>query len=96
MKTLLILYLTIHDFPTFKQYIETIPAFIAKHSGQYVVQGEVPTVIEGDWEPERVVVLGFPSRDHANGFLQDPEVQPLFAVRHQSTTSNLIMVDSCL
>lgn len=96
MKAFLILDLTIHDFSVFKAYIEGIPAFIAKHSGQYVVQGEVPTVIEGDWEPERVVVLGFPSREHANSFLQDPEVQPLFAIRHQSTTSKLIMVDTCL
>jgi hypothetical protein len=37
----------------FRKYIAEIPAFIAKHSGKYIVQGVQPTTIEGDWRPER-------------------------------------------
>lgn len=96
MNAYLILDLTIHDFDQFREYILKIPAFIEKHSGRYVVRGEQPTVIEGDWRPERVVVIEFPSREQANGFLQDPEAQPLFSLRHQTTTSKLVLVDGCL
>lgn len=96
MNTYLILDLTIHDFDRFREYISKIPAFIEKHSGRYVVRGEQPTVIEGDWRPERVVVIEFPSREQANGFLQDPEAQTLFSLRHQTTTSKLVLVDGCL
>lgn len=49
----------------------------------------------GDWTPELMVVLEFPSRDAAKAFLKDPDAQPLFAVRHQTTTSRLVMVDGC-
>ncbi len=96
MNAYLILDFTINDYEAFKEYIEEIPAFITKHSGRYIVRGEEPTIMEGDWNPKRIVVLEFPSRENANSFLNDPEAQSLFALRHKTTTSKLIMVDGCL
>jgi len=92
----LVLDIAIRDFDAFKEYIEKIPAFIKKHAGRYVVRGEVPTVMEGDWQPERLVVIEFPERQKAEAFLQDPDAQALFAIRHRSTTSKLVLVDGCL
>src|SRR4051794_36140389 len=96
MKAYLVLDLAINDFASFKSYIERIPTFIAKHGGRYIVQGVVPTPVEGDWRPERMVILEFPSRQNATDFLGDPEIQPLFAVRHRTTTSRLVLVDGCI
>ena len=96
MNAYLILDLTIHDFAQFSAYIEGIPRVLNKHSGRYIVQGVEPTVVEGDWVPERVVVIEFPARENANAFLQDPDAKELFKVRHNSTTSKLILVDGCL
>ena len=95
MNGYLILDLSIKNIETFMEYIEKIPAFIKKHGGRYIVQGVEPEVMEGDWHPERVVVLEFPSREKAKEFLQDPEAQSLFAIRHTSTTSKLILVEGC-
>ena len=95
MSAYLILDLALHDAQKFMGYVEKIPAFIEKHSGRYIVQGKEPTVIEGDWRPERIVVIKFPSRRHANEFLNDPDAQALFALRHDTTTSKLILVDGC-
>ena len=95
MNAYLILDFTINDFKLFKEYIRKIPKFIEKHLGRYVVRGEEPTVMEGDWNPERVVVIEFPSRENAEEFLNDPEAQPLFSIRHKTTTSKLILVDGC-
>ena len=94
MKAYLLLDLTIHDLPGFMQYVEQIPALIAKHGGHYIVRGMEPEAIEGDWQPERVVIIAFPSRQHAQNFLKDPQAQALFTVRHQTTTSKLLLVDS--
>jgi len=96
MNAYLILDLSIHDLPAFQEYIEKIPELIKKHSGRYVVQGVQPTVIEGEWKPERVVVIEFPSRNSAEEFLNDPGARALFEIRHRTTNSNLIMVDGCL
>jgi uncharacterized protein (DUF1330 family) len=95
MKAYLVLDFAINDFAGFREYIAEIPAFIARHSGKYIVRGVEPTTIEGDWKPERMVILEFPERDKAEAFLGDPEIQDLFKVRHDTTTSKLVLVDGC-
>ncbi len=95
MKAYLVLDLAIHDFPGFRPYIAAIPAFIARHGGRYIVQGVEATVMEGDWKPERMVVIEFPSREAAEAFLSDPDCQSLFRIRHETTTSRLVLVDGC-
>src|SRR5262249_27587131 len=95
MKAYLVLDLAVHDFARFRHYIAEVPAYIAKHSGKYIVQGAPPTPIEGDWKVERMVIIEFPARASAEAFLGDPEIQDLFRVRHETTTSRLVLVDGC-
>ena len=95
MKAYLVLDLTVHDLAGFRPYVAAIPGFIEKHAGKYIVRGVEPTTIEGDWRPERVVVIEFPARENAEAFLSDPECQDLFRVRHATTTSRLVLVDGC-
>jgi uncharacterized protein (DUF1330 family) len=95
MKAYLVLDLSVHDVGNFRKYVAEIPAQIARHSGKYIVQGVVPTPIEGDWKPERMVIIEFPARDNAQAFLADPEIQDLFKLRHATTTSRLVLADGC-
>jgi len=95
MKAYLVLDLTVNDINGFRKYIVEIPACIAKHSGQYIVRGVQPTIIEGDWKPECVIIIEFPSRAKAEAFLSDPDIQELFKLRHTTTTSRLVLVDGC-
>jgi uncharacterized protein (DUF1330 family) len=95
MSAFLVIDMTIHDLKAFSAYIRGVPAFIEKHSGKYIVQGAEPTVMEGDWEPERLIIIKFPARAQAKAFLEDPEFQDLVAIRHKSTTSKVVLVDGC-
>ena len=95
MKAYLVLDLSVNDLGGFRKYIAEIPAFIARHSEKYIVQGVQPTSIEGDWKPERMVIIEFPEREKAEAFLGDSEIQDLFKVRHDTTTSKLVLVDGC-
>ena len=95
MKAYLVLDVTIHDYPGFEPYIAAIPAFIEKHSGKYIVRGVEPTTLEGDWRPERMVVIEFAARENAEAFLSDPDCRDLFRIRHKTTTSRLVLVDGC-
>jgi uncharacterized protein (DUF1330 family) len=95
MNAYLILDFAIKDLPGFLLYVEAIPPFIEKHGGKYVVRGAAPTVMEGDWCPERLVVLEFPAADNARAFLGDPDAQALFDIRHATTISRLVLVEGC-
>lgn len=93
MKAYLILDFTITDLPAFMEYVEKIPAYLNKHSGQYLVEGVKPEILEGNWQPKTIVVLEFQTQGHVNNFLSDPEVKQLFKIRHKNTESNLIKVN---
>lgn len=93
MTAYLVLDFAIKDLAGFLPYVEAIPAFIAKHGGRYIVRGVEPVVMEGDWAPQRMVILEFPTSDHARAFLEDPEAQPLFDLRHRTTVSKLVLVE---
>lgn len=95
MTAYLILDLAILDLAAFRDYVAGAPAFIQKHGGRYIVRGVEPEIMEGDWTPERVVVLEFPSKDQARAFLDDPDFQALKAVRTSTTISKLILVEGC-
>lgn len=59
------------------------------------MRGVEPTTIEGDWAPERLVIIEFAERDNAQAFLDDPDIQPLFKLRQSTTTSRLLLADGC-
>jgi uncharacterized protein (DUF1330 family) len=92
----LILDIEIHDLNVFQTYAAEIPAFVKKHSGRYVVLGGEAETVEGDWKPQRLVVIEFPSKENAQAFLKDPDAQPVFAIRHRSATSKLILAEGCI
>ena len=91
MKAYLVLDFSVRDWAEFQTYISAIPAFIEKHGGRYIVRGVEPAVMEGDWAPDYMVILEFPSSQTAKAFLDDSEAQALFAVRHRSTDSKLVL-----
>ena len=93
MNAYLVLDFSVNDPENFREYMMNIPAFIEKYEGFYIVKGGNPTNVEGDWNPERFVIIEFPSRDKANEFLEDPECRKLLEVRINSTTSKMILVD---
>jgi uncharacterized protein (DUF1330 family) len=93
MKAYLVLDFRVTDLPAFMEYVQKIPAFIEKHRGRYLVEGVRPEVIEGDWAPDTMVILEFESPENIKAFLADTEVKTLFAIRHQNTQGNLVMVN---
>ena len=92
MNAFLILDFRVTDLTSFMDYVEQIPEHLERHGGTYLVEGVRPDVIEGDWAPETIVVLEFPSEQNARAFLADPLIQPVFSIRHNSTKGNLVLV----
>lgn len=85
--------LDVHDAALYEQYRTQAPAFVAKHGGRYLVRGGASEVVEGEWQPRRLVVLEFPDMDSARSFFADPEYAVVAALRHRSTTSQVVMVE---
>jgi uncharacterized protein (DUF1330 family) len=93
VKTYLVFDVSVHDMDRYKKYVAVAPGYVEKHLGRYLVRGGAMEVIEGDWAPQRVVVIEFPSRENASAFLHDEEYQAVAEDRRGATTSHMVMVD---
>jgi len=49
--------------------------------------------LEGDWQPNRVVILEFPSADHVRRWWSSPEYEAAKAIRREAAESRIIMVE---
>ena len=74
-------------------YIKQVPPLVAKHGGVYRIRGGHHTVMEGDWNPKRLVLIEFPDRKSAEAFYTDTAYADLKALRQATTTSKLLIID---
>jgi uncharacterized protein (DUF1330 family) len=93
MVAYLIVDLDIHDPERFQKYREGVGAFIAKHGGEYLVRGGEFEVIEGDWQPHRLVLFRFPNRQAIRNFFADPEYAVLKEIRFKTSKTVAVAVD---
>lgn len=83
----------ITDPERYKDYTAHTPASIARHGGRWVVRGGETQVLEGDWEPGRIVVIEFPSVDAAREWFESDAYQELAAIRREASTARILVVD---
>ena len=93
MPAYMIVDVDVRDAARYEDYKREVPALIAKHGGEYLVRGGAHEVIEGDWQPTRMVMFRFPSRAAIRAFMDDPDYRPLAALRHEIARSRIIAVD---
>jgi uncharacterized protein (DUF1330 family) len=53
----------ITDPDRYTEYREQAPATIARYGGKYLARGGEVKVLEGDWNPQRLVILEFESME---------------------------------
>lgn len=83
----------ISDQAQYERYRADAPAVIAKYGGRYLVRGGATTVLEGDWQPHRVVVLEFPTVDAARRFYDSPEYRALRTIRQDAVSMSIFVVE---
>jgi uncharacterized protein (DUF1330 family) len=93
MSAYLIIDLEVHDPDGFQKYREGVGPFIAKHGGEYLVRGGEFEVIEGDWQPHRLVLFRFPNRQAIRNFFSDPNYAELKDIRFKTAKTVAVAVD---
>ncbi|MDH3704093.1 MAG: DUF1330 domain-containing protein [Alphaproteobacteria bacterium] len=93
MAAYLIAQISIHDLETFKKYQAEVPATIAKHGGKYLVRGGDVTPTEGNWQPDRVVVLEFPDMATLKTWYNSEDYQAIIGFRTDAAEGDMIFVE---
>ena len=92
MSAYVIVDVTIHDHKEYVEYTKLTPATIAAYDGRFIVRGGQTTTLEGDWQPERIVVLEFPTVERANEWWASDVYSEAKAIRHRTAATKMIIV----
>jgi len=85
----------VSDPEQYKQYMALSPGAIAAAGGEFVVRGGRHETLEGAWQPNRLVVLRFPSYEAAKAFY-DSEIYKAAKARRAGATEffNMVVVEA--
>lgn len=83
----------IHDPEQYERYKQAAPGAIAASGGQFLVRGGEICVLEGDWQPKRLVVLEFDNLDAAKQFYESPAYEEAKRLREGAADLNMVAVE---
>jgi len=84
---------TVHDEAMFAEYRKQVVATVEAFGGRFVARGGKLTVLEGEWQHPRTVIIEFPSRESAEGWYKSADYQKIIGLRLKSTSGNLVILD---
>ncbi len=77
----------------YEHYKEMAQKTVAQYGGRYLVRGGQMNVLEGSWQPTRIVVVEFDSYEKAHEWWNSVEYAPAKALRQRLSTTHLLIVD---
>lgn len=93
MPAYIIVDVSIDDPVVYAEYRKLTPDAIAAHGGRFVVRGGAVETLEGEWAPERIVVLEFDNVARAKAWWSSPEYAPAKRLRQKSARTKMIVVE---
>ncbi len=77
----------------YEEYKKLSSAAMLAHGAQVCVRGGASEVLEGDWQPDRLVVLKFPSVEKAKVFYESTEYGKARAARKGAAVMHMVVVE---
>jgi uncharacterized protein (DUF1330 family) len=74
-----------------QQYVASFGATLTPYGGRVVLAGPAE-VVEGDWHPDRLVLLEFDNVERAHAWYHSAEYEQLKHFRHQGADSKMVLV----
>ncbi len=83
----------VHDPVAYEEYRKLSTEAVKSHGATFLVRGGARHVLEGDWQPKRIVVLEFPDTESARAFYHSPEYEKARDARKHAAQLNIILVE---
>jgi uncharacterized protein (DUF1330 family) len=92
MAALVIVEVSIHNHKEYEEYKKQTPAAVAAFDGKFVVRGGQTETLEGNWQPERIVVLEFPTVERAKEWWNSELYTKAKVIRQRTAETKMIVV----
>ena len=82
----------VEDPTTYEEYRKRVNATLERYGGKFLARGGATETIEGDWQPERLVILEFADTAQFKRWYHSPEYSEAKEIRLKSSTARAILV----
>jgi uncharacterized protein (DUF1330 family) len=93
MAAYVIVEISITNHVEYEEYKKLTPAAIAAYDGKFIVRSTNTESLEGNWQPERMVVLEFPSVERAKEWWNSNEYSKAKEIRQRSASTKMLVVE---
>jgi len=93
MPAYLIADVTVTDPERYPDYVRLVPATLEPYGGRFVVRGGTTEIAEGDWQPQRLVIIEFPSMEQAKAWYHSSEYGPAKELRQRYSNGRLLFAE---
>ncbi len=83
----------VKDAGLFEEYKNKVVAMIERYGGRYLTRGGSHEILDGTWNPTRVVIVEFPDMAALRAWFESPEYEPLIALRRRAGTDVVMAID---
>jgi uncharacterized protein (DUF1330 family) len=77
----------------YEEYKRLAPPSLAQYGGKYIARGGRTETLEGDWSPNRLVILEFENSEQAKRWVNSPEYNQARALRHKYAKSKMVVME---
>lgn len=88
-----IIELTVFDKKELEKYKKLAPATVTAFEGKIIVRNDKKMILEGDWNPQRLVIIEFPSVKQAEEWWNSELYNKASLFRKKSSRTNMIIVE---
>jgi uncharacterized protein (DUF1330 family) len=93
MPAYLIADVEVHDQNVYAEYRRQVLPLIQQHGGRFIVRGGAFEVLEGEWQPQRLVIIEFPDTATLKGWYRSPEYAKLIELRQGASRGSIVAVE---
>ena len=93
MPAYVIAHIDVKDPVRYEDYKRMSPISIAKFGGRFLVRGAPAEVLEGSWQPKRLVLLEFPSVEVARAWWASDDYAEAKALRQATSSGDMIVLE---
>jgi len=93
MVAYVIVEIEIADHVRYEDYKKLAAPTVIAHGGKYVIRGGKVETLEGSWKPGRIVVLEFPTMQHAREWWASESYRPAKELRQAIAKTRMIAVE---
>ena len=94
MSALIIVDVRVTEPERFEEYRKLVPATLEPYGGKFLARGGRVEMLEGGWDPKRIVVIEFPTLERAKAWWASEEYRRPKQMRMESAETRMIVVES--